>query len=116
MDSETGQPIHLIFDPVHDLKNVYNNFKCRKVFECPPTARNLSHVCTAQFQHILDLFNFESTMSLKKAHQLTPAALQPKNIEKVSVKLATSVFSESTHDALHFYATNEGQTEWLGTA
>ena len=28
MDSETGQPIHLIFDPVHDLKNVYNNFQC----------------------------------------------------------------------------------------
>ena len=33
-DQVTGQPIFLIFDPVHDLKNVYNNFQRRKVFEC----------------------------------------------------------------------------------
>ena len=25
-DPLTGQPIFLIFDPLHDLKNVYNNF------------------------------------------------------------------------------------------
>jgi peroxiredoxin len=29
IDSETGQPIYLIFDPVHDLKNVYNNSQGR---------------------------------------------------------------------------------------
>ena len=72
--------------------------------------------CTARFQHIVDLFNYESTMSLKKAHRLTPAALEPKSIEKVSVKLATCVFSESTRDALQFYATNENKTEWSSTA
>jgi len=55
-------------------------------------------------------------MSLKKAHRLTPAALQPKNIEKTSVKLATKVFSESTRDALQFYATNENRPAWNGTA
>ena len=33
-----------------------------------------------------------------------------------SVLQATSFFSESTRDALQFYATNEGKTEWLGTA
>jgi len=31
-------------------------------------------------------------MSLKKAHRLTPATLQPKSIKKTSVKLAVSVF------------------------
>jgi len=55
-------------------------------------------------------------MSLKKAHRLTPAALQPKNIEKTSVKLATKVFSESTRDALQFCATNENRPAWNGTA
>ena len=54
-------------------------------------------------------------MSLKKAHQLRSAALQPKSIEKTSVKLAVSVFSESTRDALYFYANNEGKTEWRET-
>jgi THAP domain/Transposase protein len=115
-DAVTGQPIYLIFDPVHDIKNVYNNFQKRKKFECPEMARNLPAGCTADFQHIVDLFTMEANMSLKKAHRLTPAALEPKSIEKTSVKLATSVFSESTRDALEFYAANEDKSEWTGTA
>jgi len=115
-DPVTGQPVFLIFDPVHDLKNVYNNFQSRKLFECPAMTFNLPAGCTANFQHVTDLYNLESVMSLKKAHRLTPAALQPKSIEKTSVKLATSVFSESTRDALHFYAINENKSDWNGTA
>jgi hypothetical protein len=105
----------LIFDPVHDIKNVYNNFQKRKKFECPEMERNLPAGCTADFRHIADLFTMEANMSLKKAHRLTPAALEPKSIEKTSVKLATSVFSESTRDALEFYAANEGKNEWTGS-
>jgi len=36
IDSTTGQPIFLLFDPIHTLKNVYNNFQRRETFECPP--------------------------------------------------------------------------------
>jgi len=90
--SVTGQPIFLIFDPVHAIKNVYNNFQSRKVFECPPMERNLPEGCHADFKHVTELYNKEATMSLKKAHRLTPATLQPKSIEKTSVKLAVSVF------------------------
>ena len=98
-DSVTRQPIYLLFDPVHDVMNVYNNFQSRKEFKCPPMSRNLPAGCHAQFQHIEELCNLEVDMTLKKAHKLTPAALQPKSIKKTSVKLATSVFSESTRDA-----------------
>ena len=84
---------------MHDLKNVYNNFQSRKEFKCPLMSRNLPAGCHAQFQHIEELYNLEADMTLKKARKLTPAALQPKSIEKTSVKLATSVFSESTRDA-----------------
>jgi len=31
IDPVTGQPLFL-FDPVHDIKNVYNNFQSRRVF------------------------------------------------------------------------------------
>lgn len=55
-------------------------------------------------------------MSIKKAHRLSPSVLDPKNIEKTSVKLAVAVFCESTRDALQFYATHEGRTAWNGTA
>jgi len=117
IDSVTGQPIFLIFDPVHDLKNVYNNFQSRKTFQCPPMGFNLPpEGCTAEFQHIIDLFNIEAVMSLKKAHRLSPAVLQPKNIEKLSVKLATAVFNESTRDALQFYAAIENKPHWMSTA
>ena len=51
-------------------------------------------------------------MALKKAHKLSSATLDPKSIEKTSVELAVSVFSESTRDALQFYAENEGHFSW----
>jgi hypothetical protein len=117
IDPVTNQPIYLIFDPVHDIKNVYNNFLVRKTFICPPMDRNLpDDGCIAKFRDIVDLYNMEATMSLKKAHRLTPVALDPKSIEKISVKLATSVFCESTRDALKFYSAQEGKTSWSGTA
>ena len=117
IDSDSGQPIFLIFDPVHDLKNVYNNFQSRKVFKCPTFDRNLPNGCHADFNHIVGLYNLEASSSLKKAHKLSPAALNPKSIEKTSVTLATSVFAESTRDALRYYAEHDDRhAEWRGTA
>lgn len=116
IDPPTGQPIFLIFDPVHDLKTVYNNFQWRKLFECPPMDMNLQEGCVANFKDICDLFTLQASMSIKKAHRLSPTVLDPKNIEKTSVKLAVSIFCESTRDALQFYVTHEGRTAWNGTA
>jgi len=47
IDPVMRQPIFLIFDPVHDLKNVYNNFQSRKLLECPAVTSNLPTGCTA---------------------------------------------------------------------
>ena len=115
-DPSTGHPVFLIFDPVHDLKNVYNNFQSRKVFKCPSMGSNLPDGCSANFNHIVDLYNLESTMALRKAHKIGPATLEPKSIEKTSTKLAISVFCESTRDALKFYAAQEGKQQWNETA
>jgi len=116
IDSITGQPVLLIFDPVHKLKNVYNNFQARKVFECLSMGRDLPDGCRADVKDIMDLYHHKSTMSLKKAHRLNPAALLPKTIEKTSEKLVTAVISESTRDALTYYAQHEDKTSWNGTA
>jgi hypothetical protein len=118
-DPVTGKPIYLIFDPVHDIKNVYNNFQSRKRFQCPSmisSHENLPNGCIANFHHIVQLFNLEMTMPLKKAHRLSPTVIEPKSIEKTSFKLAMAVFCESTLKALQFYAVNEGTDEWTGTA
>ena len=114
-DSETNRPLFLLFDPVHDIKNVYNNFQSRKVFQCPPFERNLPSGCCANFQHVTELYKLEEFASLKKAHKLSPSVLEPKGIEKTSVKLAAAVFCDSTRDAMRFYAENEGQVSWTGT-
>jgi len=81
-DPISNQQIYLIFDPVHDLKNVYNNFQSRKNFICPPMHQNLPEGCNAKFQDIIDLYNLESNMALKKAHRLSSSTLDPKIIEK----------------------------------
>jgi hypothetical protein len=115
-DAQTNQPLFLIFDPVHDLKNLYNNFQSRKTFHCPPFEANLPNGCHADFNHIVQLFNHEASFALKKAHKLSPSVLNPSSIEKTSVALATSVFCESTRDALVYYAVHENKPEWKETA
>jgi len=67
-DSTTGQPIFLLFDHVHTLKNVYNNCQRRGIFECSPMECNLPNGCSANFKHVTELFDIESTLSLKKAY------------------------------------------------
>ena len=101
---------------MHTIKNVYNNFQSRKVFECPAFLDNLPNGCSANFRHVVELYEKESAMALKKAYRLSPATLNTKSIEKTSVTLAASVFSESARDDLQFYSANEGQSSRAATA
>ena len=61
----------------------------------------------------MNIFNLEATKSVKNAHRLNPSTLDPKSIEKTSVKLAVAVFCESTRDALRFYSNEEGKTDFI---
>ena len=81
VDSVTGQPLCLLFNSAHNLKNMYNNFQSRKVFDCPAMTNNLPERCRAAFADIVELYELECSMALKKA----PSALHPKSIEKTSV-------------------------------
>jgi len=98
------------------ISKTFTTTSSPEMFECPAMTGNIPNGFVARFHHIVDLYDMESTMSLKKAHRLLPSALQPKNIEKTSVRLATSVFCESTRDALQFYAGNEGKDESIGSS
>ena len=61
---------------------------------------------TAHFDDIVAVYNNESQKPLKIAHRLTETVLRPKAIEKVNVKLALSVFHESTVNALIYFGYN----------
>ena len=72
--------------------------------------------CIANFKDIVDLHDMKASMTLRIAHRLRPSVLDPRSIEKTSVKLAVSVFCELTPDALKHYALHEGKSSWNGTS
>ncbi|KAG1652170.1 Organic cation transporter protein [Nymphon striatum] len=110
------KPLFLLFDPVHNIKNVYNNFQGKRIFKLPSFhLDNLNFVTTAKFDDLCELHNLEATKPIKLGYKLTEKCLNPTSIEKSSVKLSMSVFNESTENALRFYSDHENK-DWIGTA
>jgi len=59
VDSITGQPLFLLFNPVHNLNNMYNNLQSRKVFDCSAMTNNLPEGCRAAFSGTVELYELE---------------------------------------------------------
>lgn len=92
----TNEDIFLLFDPTHNVKNLYNNFQCRKIFVCPPIQPEDGNGFTANFRDLHDLYHLEASRPLRIAHKLALTVLNPKSTEKTSMKFASSIFHEST--------------------
>ncbi len=115
-----GDELFLLFDSVHNFKNVYNNFVSRKVFVYPAIADSNPDGTKppekqAEFSHIEQLYNLEMGKPVKLAYKLNDKVLHPSNIEKTNVQLADSLFHESTIAGLRFYASTD-YPEWANTA
>ena len=106
-NSYTGGEIFLIFDPTHVIKNIYNNLLTRKIFRLPALHTLVPKPLTAKFSDVVAVYNNECHKPLRIAHKLSETVLNPKTIEKVNVKLALSVFDESTIAALNHYGFSE---------
>ena len=72
------------FDTTHGLKNVFNNFHSRRIFNYPYS----DQVLTANFDHLQEILKIESTQSLRAAHKLSQGLLNPTSVSKVSAKHA----------------------------
>ena len=81
IDTVTGQPIFLLFDPVHNVKNLYNNFQARKTFECPAMPNNLLEGCCAKFADIAELYQRVNNTA-KKSLQPQPVYTRSKEHRK----------------------------------
>ena len=99
----TGGKIFLIFDPTHIIKNIYNNFLSKRLLELPCVPPLVPNQVRASFGDIDSVYSKECQKPLKIAHRLSETVLHPKAIEKVNVKLALSVFHESTVNALRHF-------------
>ncbi len=104
--------LFLLFDSVHNFKNIFNNFNNRKEFVAPDFEGKKMH---ANFSHIEALYEFELGKPVKMAYKLSEKVLHPSAIEKTNVMLADSLFHDSTINALKFYGQDKNP-EWEKTA
>ena len=98
----TGKKIFLLFDATHLLKCIYNNFRAKESFVCPPF-NGAGPNKYPSFGSIEQLHSLELGAPIKFAHKLSDKVLNPLALEKTNVSLATSVFDESTINALSYY-------------
>ncbi len=94
-----NKPLFLLFDNVHNFKNVFNNFHTKREFIMPsfPGQGEGPDIIVASFGHLEALYELELGKAVKIAHKLLDKVLHPKPIEKTNVQLADSFFHESTY-------------------
>lgn len=107
---DPSKKLFLLIDPVHTLKNIYNNFQKRSVFKFHEN----SSFPRADFCHVKQMYEIESDMALRKAHKLNRMVLNPTNIQRTSAKHVFSLFHDSTIAALRYYS-NRDHLEWADT-
>ena len=103
---DNNKPLFILF------KNIFNNFQRKKLF----SFHNESHFKHANFSHIEQLYDLEADKPLRVAHKLKPVVLNPNNLQRTSVKLASAIFHDSTIRALKLYSSDSEHVEWAETA
>uniref|UniRef100_A0A1B0GH08 Putative transposase n=1 Tax=Lutzomyia longipalpis TaxID=7200 RepID=A0A1B0GH08_LUTLO len=96
-----NKKIFLLYDSVHLLKNIRNNwirFKGKNVFEYPDFES--FDTKKADFWDLRNLYLEEANQITRKAHKLNHKSLFPNSLERQKVSLVTNVFDESTVEAL----------------
>ncbi len=92
-----GGTIVLMFDPVHILKCIRNNWFRKTDWIVPQQPGKISWLL------LHNLVQHESTMSVKKAFHLTHKVLRPNTFQKMNVSLAMKAFDWRTMNALQYY-------------
>lgn len=108
--------IFILFDSVHILKCIRNNWinlkNFKKTFTFPGFDDN-NIVFRASFADLEHIYEMEKSLTIKQAYRLTWKALHPHSIERQNVKLALRIFNESNVAALKCL---DQDCNWNGTA
>ena len=112
--------IYFLFDSVHLLKSVRNNWiylkNTHKTFTFPDIEDN-TMILHASFDHLKVVYNMEINSTLKQAFKLTLKSLFPHSIERENVRLALKIFDDSTAKALINMGPKHAQLlNWKGTS
>jgi hypothetical protein len=107
---DLSKDLFLLIDPVHTIKNIYNNFQRAGKF----AFHDNPYCDSANFNDLKQMYNMETDFCLRKAHKMTSMALNPTNIQRSSAKLAMATFHDSTVAAVGSYSQGNFP-QWKGT-
>ena len=109
---DNTRPLFYIFDSVHLLKCIRNNWLNTKPDQLLhyPDFKTFS-LKEASFKSLKVLYELEHDKLLKFGYSLTLKALHPTNIERQNVKLVLQVFNEYIIEALNKFGTNIPHSE-----
>lgn len=96
---DEGQFLYLLFDSVHLIKSIRNNWITEKSQEIAFTPPGKSDTVVAKWSDIADVYRSECQNPLKRT-TLTSMALCPSNFDRQKVSLALQVFNDKTVAAL----------------
>ncbi|GFO39905.1 transposable element p transposase [Plakobranchus ocellatus] len=111
--SDIQRPLFLLYDPVHLIKNIRNNWMTEKSQTLEFSVPGQEEKLLAKWSDLKDLCNSES-QSLVKLSKLSTSTISPSNIEKQKVSLALNVFCEQTSSALK--TSSHRSSSWSETA
>ena len=117
---DKNEKIFLLFDSVHILKCIRNNWinlkNHNKTFTFPDFS-GLDTMLRASFGDLECIHDLEVSKVLKEAPQLSWKALHPHSLERQNVKLALKIFADTNAAALKCYGpTMEKLKNWEGTS
>ncbi|CAL1270294.1 unnamed protein product [Larinioides sclopetarius] len=114
---EPGSKLFFLFDTVHLIKSVRNNWFNEKTLGqvlCFPSPDNSSKISLAKLQDLKDIYETEKLNLIKKAPKLSQKVLYPTSFEKQNVLLALNIFHDSNSAALAQEAEEKGK-DTMGT-
>ena len=104
--------LYLLFDFVHIIKSIRNNWLNLKdydlsftypdmqLFSSLPISNSTTELNTAKFNDIRVLYKIEQHSTIKQAHRLSSKVCWPTSLERQNVNLALRIFNDSTCAAL----------------
>lgn len=120
-----AKPLFYIIDPVHNVKNIRNNWINQKPeqtfyfpeFDSPdqePAQNNLIRI--ASFKALKEMHLKEKDQLLKYGHTLTLKSLYPSSLERQNVKLVLKIFNHNVVAALKQFGPKISLTNYEDTA
>ena len=106
VENEEFENLYHLYDPIHPLKNIYNNWQTDKMQKLKFTDPITNKEVRANWADLIVIYKIEND-SLCKLTKLNYGTLYPTNFEKQKVTLVLNIFNEKTAAFLDLKSCND---------